>query len=284
MKPTGGFALAEYWSDADNSPVVEITKALKDGTSIEPNTPTEDFADGIAGPAGKEYTVNIRTAELSAAVHDGLVAAENAQAPLSFRLAGLGTEQIIEDCEDAWNEYYVANVDNDVVELHDRKLGTHAAEITVNIGFSTGRLSTEAISPTLNLTAHKSVLMFIKSTIAMAAGDLQLLLDDSAECATPLETLNIPALSAGVWTRVALLLANPAALTAIISVGIKLTVDKGAFILLVDDVRAAAPSWIVKRAIPTHVDQPGAAGRFHSKKITAKAFGVTQADVITVVP
>jgi hypothetical protein len=282
MKPSGGFSLAEYWSNDDESPLVEITIALKDGTSIEPSTPKEDLADGTDGAAGKEYTFNIRTAELSDDVHDGLVTAEEAQTPLNFRLAGLGTEQVIEDCNDAWNEQVVSDVTSGIDETDYKVVG--AVKLTVAENFATGILASEAISPALDLTAYKSVLLFVKSSIDMAAGDLQLLLDNSQNCGSPLETLNLPALSAGLWTRVALTLATPANLTGIISVGIKLTANKGAFILWIDDVRAPVTSWILKRAIPTHVDDPKVIGAFFAKKIAAKAAGTKESDILLFVP
>lgn len=100
----------------------------------------------------------------------------------------------------------------------------------------------------------------------------------------PLETLNIPALLAGVWTKVNLTLATPANLTAVISVGLNMAVDKGAFVINIDDVRAVIMNWVLKKAKVTHVDDPKAQGAFHAKKIVAKAYGNTEADVLVFTP
>ena len=65
---------------------------------------------------------------------------------------------------------------------------------------------------------------------------MQLLLDDSPECASPIKLLDIPALSAATWTLIRLDLGDASGLTAVISVGIKQVNDKGAFDLFVDHV------------------------------------------------
>jgi hypothetical protein len=283
MNPRGGFSVAEYSTNSSLSTVKEITKELKEGTGIEPSTPTEEFTDGTDGGAGKDYTFNIRSAELAADVYADLKTAELNETDIYFRLIGLDTEQIIEDCEDAWNEFVGANVTS-TQELTDKKVGIASAKINVAVDAGVGILATEAISPAINLSARKEVSLWIKNSVQLAAGDLQLLLDNSPNCATPLETLNIPALAAAIWTKVNLTLSNPAALTAVASVGLKMVVDKGAFIVYLDDIRAVTMNWVLKKAKVTHVDDPKAKGAFHAKKIVAKASGATEADVLVFTP
>ena len=82
--------------------------------------------------------------------------------------------------------------------------------------------------------------MWVKSTVATSAGNLKLLLDDTAACASPLETLSIPALSADTWTFVRISLANPETDTAIISVGLEYDSDIGAATVWIDDIVAVA--------------------------------------------
>jgi len=87
--------------------------------------------------------------------------------------------------------------------------------------------------------------------VALTAGDIQVLLDNNAQCASPVESLNIPAVSAYVWTSCVISLANPSSDSAIISVGLKMIVDKGAFTLYIDDIRAIkSSSRIYKRLSP----------------------------------
>jgi len=145
---------------------------------------------------------------------------------------------VIEDCdEDAWNEYVDPDVTSDI-DTTDKKVGSASVKLTVGDNASAGDiLATEAIAST-DISDAWQIALWIKCSVATAAGDLQLLLDDMANCASPLETLNIPALTANTWTRVALPLATPANLTALISIGLKYAMDIGACDIWLDDVTA----------------------------------------------
>jgi hypothetical protein len=155
---------------------------------------------------------------------------------VAIRFAIKAPTTIIEDCEDAWNEYLNGNVTS-TLETSDVKAGSGAAKLAVAAGAAAGEiLATEAITST-DLTGVSHVSVWVKATKNVDAGDLQLLLDDHASCASPLEAVDIPALTANTWARVSIALADPSALTAIISVGIKMVVDLGAFTLYIDDVR-----------------------------------------------
>jgi hypothetical protein len=86
---------------------------------------------------------------------------------------------------------------------------------------------------------------------------------------------------AGTWTKIALVLSNPAALTAVISVGLKMVVDKGAFNLLIDDVRAIADNIVVKN-VPVIVGfEQGEHGKYNVMKVTGEVSAVSESDLIT---
>lgn len=145
-------------------------------------------------------------------------------------------ELVIDNCEDAWNEY----VDGDVtatLDGADFKVGAGSAKFVMADGVGVEIIASEVIS-VASLAAYTHISAWVKSSIALAANDLQLLLDETALCATPLETLNIPALAAGTWTQIRLTLANPATDLLLISIGLKQAVDKGAFTFNIDDIRA----------------------------------------------
>ena len=144
------------------------------------------------------------------------------------------TLQIVEDCEDAWNEL----VDADVVSTADAdcKVGTKSAKLAVAAGCGAGDILATEVVGSMNLTAYEHINLWIKSSVALDLGDMQLLLDDTAQCASPIKSLDIPALSAATWTLVSLDLGDASGLTAVISVGIKQIVDKGAFDLYVDHI------------------------------------------------
>ncbi len=142
---------------------------------------------------------------------------------------------LIEDCEDAWNQL----VDGDVtasLDTTDNQVGSGSAKFVVADPCAAGDIiATELITST-DLSGCNYVSFRIKSSVALDASDLQLLLDDTASCASPLETLNIPAIAADTWTKVNIALANPSTDTGIVSVGLKMAVDKGAFTVRLDQI------------------------------------------------
>jgi hypothetical protein len=278
----GGYKLVEFSSDPNLSTVQEITNLLKDGTSIVPNTPVETLADGNEAPAGKGLKISIRSSNIDQTVFDALRAFELAQTKLTFRYLSLEAPQIICDCEAAWSEYVQANVtstlDNAVF-----KVGAGSAKLDVAANAGTGRLATKAVT-SIDLSTRKELSFWIKSSIDLAAGDLQLLLDDTAACASPLETLNIPAIANGVWTKVNLAPVTPANLTAVISIGLNMAVDKGAFIVNIDDIRAVVSNFVVKGVIPMVDQDAQQSGKFNATKVTGNGFAYRESDVIVFTP
>ncbi len=146
-------------------------------------------------------------------------------------------ELVIEDCEDIWNEYVDADVTAEL-DAADKKVGAGSCKLTMVAAVGVEILASEVIA-IASLAAYTHITAWVKSSIALAAGDLQLLLDDTALCASPLETLNLPAVPvADVWTPVSMALANPATDLVLISIALKQAVDKGAFVFHIDDIRA----------------------------------------------
>jgi hypothetical protein len=153
------------------------------------------------------------------------------------------TAVVIEDCEDAWNEQSVAEVTATAsTTAAALAVGTNSAKFAIGANFTTGIIGSEAFGSALNLSKYTHIYAFVYSTVALDAGDIQLLLDNTAECASPLETINLPAIPATTLTRVRLPLANPDSDLAIISIGLNLTVDKGAMDFHIDDVNAVKMS------------------------------------------
>lgn len=113
--------------------------------------------------------------------------------------------------------------------------GTASVKLTVAAGAGVELLAYHNITP-INLHVYKSVGFWFRSSVNLSSGDLKFLLDDTAACASPLETLDIPAITANTWTWVNLNFATPANLTAIASIGIKQAVDKGAMVLNIDQI------------------------------------------------
>lgn len=165
--------------------------------------------------------------------------AGNVNGTVYFRAPGASgvTRVVVEDCEDAWNEFVSGNVTS-TLDTSDYQVGSGSASLAVAAPAGAGDiLATEAIA-SANLSSYTRIAFRMKSSVACSAGDLQLLLDNSPNCASPLETLNVPALRADEWTYCEVPFAAPSNLTAVVSIGMKMIVDKGVFTIRIDDVQA----------------------------------------------
>jgi len=138
------------------------------------------------------------------------------------------------------------------LDTEDKKQGTQSLKLVIAAGASAGDFVTDSIS-SKDLSKYDTVEMWVKSTVATSAGNLKLLLDDTASCASPLETLSIPALSADTWTFVRMSLSNPETDTAIISVGLEYDSDLGACTVWIDDIRAAKSDTAIWKKLPNNL-------------------------------
>ena len=163
------------------------------------------------------------------------------------------TSTRIHDCGSTFDE----KTDGDFtqsLDTQDRKLGTQSLKMVIAAGASAGDFVTDSIA-SKDLSKYDTVEMWVKSTVATSAGNLKLLLDDTASCASPLETLEIPALSADTWTFVRMSLSNPETDTAIISVGLEYDSDLGACTVWIDDIKAVANDTAEWAVLPRHLWQ-----------------------------
>ena len=123
------------------------------------------------------------------------------------------------------------------LDTKDKKQGSQSLKMVIASGASAGDFVTDSIT-SKDISKYDTIEMWVKSTVATSAGNLKLLLDDTASCGSPLETLSIPALSANTWTFVRMALSNPNTDTAIISVGLEYDSDLGACTVWIDDISA----------------------------------------------
>jgi hypothetical protein len=138
------------------------------------------------------------------------------------------------DCEDAWtaSAKVTATASTDWF-----RYGSKSAKIVIADDFTTGLAAYKNFS-SIDLTTRTYLHLYIKSTLATAAGDLQILLDDTNDCASPLETIDVPALEAGVAKEINIAIADPSKLTAVISVGLKVITDLGANTIYIDQIES----------------------------------------------
>ena len=155
---------------------------------------------------------------------------------------------LIHDAATEWDEASAPASVTRSVSTTDYKVNGAANRFVIAGAFTTGLISSKAIT-SLDMSGYDYVEFWVKSTIATAAGDFTLLLDDTAACVSALETLSIPALVADTWTFVRIALANPELDTAIISVGLNAAVNIAANTVWISNVRGVLDStakWVLK--------------------------------------
>ncbi|MFA4973641.1 MAG: hypothetical protein WC683_13605 [bacterium] len=144
--------------------------------------------------------------------------------------------QTVHACDAAWTTAGAGRVST--LDTTDYKVGSGAAKVVTTTIGGTTLLHTIDFAA-INLAAYVAILLWVKSSVNQSAGDCQLLLDDTSACASPLESLDLPALTADVWKFCKLALANPGSDTAIISAGIKQITDLADMTFRCDAIEAA---------------------------------------------
>ena len=139
------------------------------------------------------------------------------------------------------NSVFDESVDSDftvTADTEDKKQGTASNKMVVAVGASAGDLVTDSIA-SKDISKYDYIEFWIKSTVATSAGNIKIHLDNTANCASPLESVNVPALTEDTWKFVRVALSNPELNTAIISVGLEYDADIGACTIWLDDVSVA---------------------------------------------
>lgn len=132
---------------------------------------------------------------------------------------------LLDDTEDVWNEKTDADFTVSVV-AGPTGLG-NAVRFAIASGASAGDSVSEAI-PVADLSGYGKIAVWMRSSVTTTSGQLQFLLDDTAFVASPVHTLNVPALTANTWTLCEMAYTSTTGTNAIISVGLKYTSDIGA--------------------------------------------------------
>lgn len=129
-----------------------------------------------------------------------------------------------------------ANVTADV-STTVRKVGANSSSLEIAAGFTTGLIASDE-QAAINITGYDGVGFWIRSTVALQPSDLSFLVDETASCASPDETLPIEiALAADEWKWVELRFKDPTILNAVVSLGLRANRDFGAATLYIDGIR-----------------------------------------------
>jgi hypothetical protein len=124
-------------------------------------------------------------------------------------------------------------------DTEDKKQGTASNRFVYAAGASAGDKTTDSIT-SKDISGYDYIEGWVKIALAAgtSAGNLKILLDDTVRCASPLEELNVPALTNDTWTYFRVPLATPELDTAIISVGLEYDADLTACTVWIDDLKA----------------------------------------------
>jgi len=139
---------------------------------------------------------------------------------------------LIEDCEDAWTAGA-----GSATSTVAGKVGTNATRATSTGVGATTLLQYENIGP-IDLTTYDGIYCWLRSSLTTAAGDLQILLDESAGAGSPDETLNVPILTANTWRQFFARMSDPSILNAVAAVALYQVVNLADGTFDVDDVQA----------------------------------------------
>ena len=170
-------------------------------------------------------------------IHAGLKGARSSLALKGSVLASGVTNQVLSLAESAWTSAS-SSVITSTVDSTDKKEGSASADLVIASGFDTGTIAYSNLDSPANLSAIDSIQLWIKYSTTTASGDLELILDDSENCGSSLENIDIPVLVINTWKSVTLPISDNSDMTAIKCVGINLVTDHGAQTLNVDDVVA----------------------------------------------
>jgi hypothetical protein len=159
---------------------------------------------------------------------------------------------LVHNCDSTFDETTDASW-TQALDSEDQKQG-QALKITVADAASAGDVITDSIGST-DLSDYTHLEGWLKSSVALTAADYKIHLDSATVQGdgTDLESLDMPAATADVWTYFRVALVNPETDTAIISIGIEMDQDKGAHTVWFDDIRATHNNRSVWTRLPHHL-------------------------------
>ncbi len=145
--------------------------------------------------------------------------------------------ETLHDCDVAWDGATGVTV---TLDDEKKRRGSYSNKLTVTAGVVAGALLATATIPSADLSNYDTIELWIESTIDIAASTLLLVVDDTADCASPIESIAFPALTANTPVRVQLTMVYPRLDTAIISIGLKqeAATGLGACVIWIDYVTA----------------------------------------------
>lgn len=206
-----------------------------------------DTADGLSFANRKKTMTSITAAALTAGDSIRIMASKDPTSignatwtdqSATITLAAAVTTDV-DTCDVIWT-----GVTNSVASISTtiRKQGTGCAQLAVAAAFTTGVLGYH-VTGALDLSSKQQISFWIRPSIAIAAGCLQIELCSDTAGATPVNTFNIPAIPVGARWTVLTLDFGSALGSSIQSVRLNALTDPGTVNILIDNIIACkAPS------------------------------------------
>lgn len=278
----GGYTYVDFDSDPNFGAAKRIMRLLKSGTGFTPRTLTEEGADNKPMSVAKAVDLTIRSADVDNGVgsaYEALKAAEDARTPLHFRFGLLGSSDFqMHSCDAAWNESVNANILSEV-DAVIKKEGANSARLTCSDYIGPDIImATAVVNNSLSGIAGSSFWFYTNQN--RLAGQLQLLMSTTPNCANPVVTIDLPDLNLNTWYFVDYTF--PASLNdTVVSIGLKSTnLFSPGTIFYIDDVRLRGGKIATVKNVPVHVlFEKNEAGKFNALKVTGVGFADTEANL-----
>lgn len=161
------------------------------------------------------------------------------------------TVVVLEDCEDNW----VSHVECiSVLDNADYKFGSGSVKIYVPEDVALGTIIATETFGVVDMTDDDEIILWIKCSKDTVLGNLKFVIGDDAACATVVESIEIDALTAGVWKECTLTITAPGA--TIESIGIEMDADLDECIIWIDHVRRVDTAGAAAATAKDHVFTP----------------------------
>ncbi len=199
-------------------------------------------------------------------IHAGLTGARSSMELKGSMVSNGTADQTLSDGDSVWtaNLFGATSTPTVTAETTDKKEETGSADIVMDAAFTTQLAAYINLSATINLSAIDSIKLWAKWSTLTASGDIEIVVDDTTGCGSPLENIDIPVLIADAWTNVTLAISDNSDMTAIKCVGFYLAVDSGAQTVNLDSIvgQGQATSLLITLANalegePIDVSEPG---------------------------
>ena len=144
---------------------------------------------------------------------------------------------LLDSCEALWTASDATNI---VMSLNTASavVGTYCNKAAVDAGAAAGAYIYKALPATTDLSNYNQIAFWIKCSVGASAGDFIIGLCSDVAGATPVVSMNVPALTGGALKLVVVDIPDPSLCSAIKSIEVEYNTDLGACDFYIDDIRA----------------------------------------------